>query len=117
MQFGALAFASLLAVDALAATVDVIEYYNASQDHYFISSLQADITALDSGQFKGWTRTGRTFEAYPQAANGASPACRFYIPPAQGDSHFYSTSPAECAQTQSKFPSFVEESTAVMYKG
>ena len=47
-------------------TVDVIEYYNASQDRCFISSLQADIDALDTGQFKGWVRTGRTFEAYSQ---------------------------------------------------
>lgn len=97
------------------ATVDVIEYYNASQDHYFMSSLQADIDALDSGQLKGWARTGRFFEAYPQATTGASPVCRFYMPPAQGDSHFYSASPTECTQTRIKFPKFIEESSAVMY--
>jgi len=109
------AFASLFALCAAASTVEVVEYYNASQDHYFISSLQADINALDTGQLKGWTRTGRTFGAYPQATAGSSPVCRFYIPPAQGDSHFYSASPTECAQTLSMFPSFVEESAAVMY--
>lgn len=114
-RFTALAFASLLALDATAATVEVIEYYSAGQDHYFISSLQADINALDSGQFKGWVRTGKTFGAYPTSTAGASPVCRFYIPPALGDSHFYSASPTECAQTQSKNPSFVEESAAVMY--
>lgn len=114
-QFAAFAFASLLAFDATAATVAVIEYYNAAQDHYFISSLPADINALDSGQFKGWVRTGKTFGAYPVATAAASPVCRFYIPPADGDSHFYSASPTECAQTLAKFPTFVEESTAVMY--
>ncbi len=38
-------------------TVDVIEFYHAGLDHYFISSLAADIAALDSGRFNGWTRT------------------------------------------------------------
>jgi hypothetical protein len=115
LRSAAFAFASALTLNAIAATVEVVEYYNASQDHYFISSLAADITALDSGQFKGWVRTGRTFGAYPQATAGASPVCRFYIPPAKGDSHFYSASPTECAQTSSMFPTFVEESAAVMY--
>ena len=105
----------LLAEEASAAPVDVIEYYNASQDHYFISSLQADIDALDTGKFAGWVRTGSSFKAYSAATGNASPVCRFYIPPAQGDSHFYSASPVECAQTASKFPSFIEESTSVMY--
>jgi hypothetical protein len=43
---GAIALAALLlAAHASAATVQMIEYYNASQDHYFVSSLAADITA------------------------------------------------------------------------
>ena len=106
---------ALLATPARAQTVAVIEYYNASQDHYFISALPADINALDSGQLKGWVRTGRSFAAYAQAAAGASPVCRFYIPPANGDSHFYSASPVECAQVQAKFPFFGYESPNVMY--
>jgi hypothetical protein len=114
-KFKTLAVALLAAGNATAATVQVIEYYNSSQDHYFISSLPSDIQALDSGQFKGWARTGRTFEAYPSPTGSASPVCRFYIPPAEGDSHFYSASPTECAQTAAKFPTFVEESTAAMY--
>jgi mono/diheme cytochrome c family protein len=96
-------------------TVEVIEFYNASQDHYFISSLQPDINALDSGYFPGWVRTGETFKAYPQANPGASPVCRFYIPPVDGDSHFYSASPAECAAVQASYPVFVLESSNVMY--
>ena len=115
MQRLAFALACFLSCAASAATVQVIEYYNSSQDHYFMSSLAADIQALDSGQFQGWARTGRTFEAYPAATGNASPVCRFYIPPAQGDSHFYSASPAECQQTATKFPTFIEESSAVMY--
>ncbi|MFO1312333.1 MAG: hypothetical protein U1F41_09745 [Burkholderiales bacterium] len=117
MSLRACAFLLSLAASAmpLAATVQVIEYYNAGQDHYFVSSLAADIQALDSGKFAGWKRTGRTFEAYDLPTGNASPVCRFYIPPAQGDSHFYSASPAECAETAARFPAFVLESSAVMY--
>jgi hypothetical protein len=101
----------LIAVSATAQTVDVI----ASQDHYFISSLQPDINALDSGHFPGWARTGLTFKAYPAATANASPVCRFYIPPADGDSHFYSASPVECTAVQARFPAFILESPNVMY--
>jgi mono/diheme cytochrome c family protein len=107
--------AYIATVLGIPVTVDVIEYYDASQDHYFISSLQPDINALDSGHFPGWVRTGLTFKAYPQANMGASPVCRFYIPPIDGDSHFYSASPAECAAVQARFPVFVLESSNVMY--
>jgi hypothetical protein len=97
-------------------TVDVIEFYHAGLDHYFISSLAADIAALDSGQFKGWARTGKTFKAYSSPQAGASPVCRFYIPPAEGDSHFFSASPAECSDVFARFPAFVFESPAAMYE-
>src|SRR5580704_11975495 len=103
----AVAFWMLIALSATAQTVDVIEYYNASQDHYFISSLQPDINALDSGHFPGWARTGLTFKAYPATTANASPVCRFYIPPADGDSHFYSASPVECTAVQARFPAFI----------
>jgi Abnormal spindle-like microcephaly-assoc'd, ASPM-SPD-2-Hydin/Repeat of unknown function (DUF5648) len=97
-----------------APTVDVIEFYNAAMDHYFISSLSPDIDALDSGHFPGWMRTGHTFKAYPQAAAGASPVCRFYLPAPQ-DSHFYSASPAECALVAATYPSFQLEAPDVFY--
>ncbi len=97
--------------------VDVVEYYHGALDHYFISSLPADIAALDSGALKGWARTGLTFKAYDGPAPGTSPVCRFYIPPALGNSHFYSASPAECAEVAAKFPAFSYESPSVMYVG
>jgi len=111
----ALALGSMPALDAVAATVPVIEYYNASQDHWFITSLPTEIAALDSGKTPGWTRSGWKFEAYPHIHAGTSPVCRFYIPLEDGGSHFYSASAAECALTHSKFPSFREESAAVMH--
>ena len=97
-----------------APTVDVIEFYNAAMDHYFMSSLAPDIDALDSGHFPGWVRTGHTFKAYPQPAAGASPVCRFYLPPPQ-DSHFYSASTAECALVAVTYPTFVLEAPNVFY--
>jgi Repeat of unknown function (DUF5648) len=85
----------------------VIEFYNAARDHYFISSLQAEIDALDSGQFPGWVRTGQTFNAYGIGSGGAMtrrPVCRYYGLPAAGlDSHFYSASLDECLAVADKF--------------
>jgi hypothetical protein len=89
---------------ARAQAVTVIEYYNVALDHYFITSLQPDIDALDSGHFFGWSRTGLSFQAFADQASGgpgANPVCRFYIPP-PADSHFFSASPAECAAVLAK---------------
>ena len=66
MTFAAALLATLTfaVTPAHAKVVDVIEYYNASQDHYFITSLPAEIAALDSGTIKGWMRTGKQFLAH-----------------------------------------------------
>jgi Bacterial Ig domain len=97
------------------ATGYAIEYYHAAFDHYFITASETDINALDSGQFLGWARTGYAFKVFTQPTGDANPVCRFYIPPALGDSHFYSASPAECADAVVRFPTFVEESGNVFY--
>ena len=89
-----------------ANSITVIEFYNESLDHYFMSPLAPDIDALDSGRSAGWSRTGYSFEASPTVAAAAgaavNPVCRFYIPPVHGDSHFFSASPAECAAVLAK---------------
>jgi hypothetical protein len=88
--------------------VEVVEFYNAGLDHYFISADPAEIAVLDGGAFGGaWKRTGSTFPAWD--VNGAPgntvPVCRFFgtdqyrangsrIGP---NSHFYTADPAECA--------------------
>ena len=83
-----------------ALPVTAVEFYRQAVDHYFISALQPDIDALDSGRLAGWVRTGFSFKVFPtQAAGGAgaNPVCRFYIPPQHGDSHFFSADPVvEC---------------------
>ena len=120
----ALALALAVAVTpARAQAVTVIEYYNVALDHYFITSLQPDIEALDSGHFFGWSRTGLTFQAFADQASGGagvSPVCRFYIPP-PADSHFFSASPAECAAvlariaTDPNYSGFIYETPNAFY--
>jgi len=98
--------------------VVVVEYFHAVFNHYFVTVLPAEMDALDSGRQNGWIRTGRHFYAWKSAADappGATPVCRFYIPPLNGDSHFYSASPAECAIVDAQFPEFDYESPEVMY--
>jgi hypothetical protein len=94
-----------------------VEFYNAALDHYFTTAIPGEIAALDGGQQAGWARTGDSFVAWVSvavAAGGATPVCRIYIPPAFGNSHFYSASPAECAAVRERFPAFVFEADEVM---
>jgi hypothetical protein len=113
----------LVPAAALAAPVTVVEFYNTGLDHYFISPLQADIDALDSGHIAGWSRTGFNFLGFGGATDfaGASPVCRYYIPPEHGDSHFFSASPAECAAVQARigtdpnYSGYILETPAAFY--
>jgi hypothetical protein len=90
-----------------------VEFYDAARDHYFVTASPPEIADLDTGVHPGWRRTGLTFGVFDASAPGTSPVCRFYLPPASGDSHFYSASAAECAATQTRFPAFVLESADV----
>ena len=108
-----IALSMLLCVSARAATLEAIEYYNATLDHYFVTALADEIAPLDAGTFAGWQRTGQHFTVFDPATPmaGALPVCRFYGVPAAGlDSHFYSASAAECAAVLQRFPGvWVEE--------
>jgi len=80
------------------ALVEVVEYYNASYDHYFMTAIPQEIALIDGGLIPGWTRTGHAFFAYATGSGGGglstSPVCRFYSNPAT--SHFYSAIALEC---------------------
>lgn len=83
----------------------VVEYVHSSNGHYFITSNPAEMALLDDGVMTGWKRTGAMFSAVPDDDAAASPVCRLYGRPEAGlDSHFFSASPAECADTLSRFP-------------
>jgi hypothetical protein len=103
------------ALPASSPLASAIEFYNASLDHYFITAAAPEIAALDSGTTVGWQRTGNAFNVYAQANASANAVCRFYIPPARGDSHFYSASSGECADVLAKFPFFTYESSNVFH--
>lgn len=99
-----------------ATAVEVVEFYHAGFDHYFITWGAAEIAALDAGTvIKGWTRTGHKFKTSIAAVTGLQAVCRFYIPPALGDSHYYGRGDTECAETRTKFPGLVEEDPKYMY--
>ena len=104
----------VLAAPARAATQDAIEYYNRALDHYFVTALPAEIADLDAGAHVGWARTGYSFKVFDPATAvaNASPVCRFLGRPEAGlDSHFYSASPAECADVLRLFANAWAEET------
>jgi hypothetical protein len=107
---------SLTGFGGVVTPVEVVEYYNAALDHYFITWIAAEQANLDAGKTPTkWSRTGNTFHAYAAPQSGTSPVCRYYIPPALGDSHFFGRGTAECDATGQKNPSFVLEDAAFMH--
>src|SRR5262249_996924 len=61
-----------------------------------------------------WIRTGKTFKAYPDALAGASQVCRLYIPPDDGDSHFFGRNTTECNASRQAHPDFILEDADYM---
>jgi len=81
------------------ARQDAIEYYNASINHYFMTSFPEEAAALDIGfPVAGWTRTGKSFPVYSVPGTDLAPACRFFGALGSGiNSHFYTVIAPECA--------------------
>jgi hypothetical protein len=93
----------------------VVEFYNRSLNHFFMTIDPDEINKLDTGVFRGWERTGVRFLAYTSQQPGTNPVCRFYRAPPQPDTHFYSADPAECSRVRRDFPDWTYESPAVFY--
>ena len=74
---------------------EVVEFYNANLDHYFITADQNEATGIDNGSAgPGWNRTGYSFKS-----GGSTPVCRFYGSLSPGpNSHFYTVDADECAE-------------------
>ncbi|MEO8344194.1 MAG: hypothetical protein ABI607_00730 [Betaproteobacteria bacterium] len=99
---------------AAAGTVSVIEYRNSDFDHYFMTPNPTDIQLLDSKTppFQAWSRTGRSFNAYPNAtAPAASVAvCRFFNSNfGSKSSHFFALHGFGCEDTINFFPDWTLE--------
>ena len=86
---------------ALATSQPVLEFFNTSLNHYFITADTAEAAAIDAGAAgPGWQRTGSGFRAWTVKTAipaGAAPVCRFYGTPGVGpNSHFYTADSREC---------------------
>ena len=109
-----LAAGLLAAVTSHAAepTATVIEFYNTTLKHYFVTADAAEAAGIDAGGAgPGWVRTNGRFSAFKSATDDAGllAVCRFYgstaIDPATGlrrgpNSHFYTSNAAECEQVK-----------------
>lgn len=77
--------------------MQVVEYYSAALDHYFIAGGPDEIALLDAGGHGPWQRTGHGFKAWLRQADApanARPVCRFYA--AGPNSHFFTADAFEC---------------------
>ncbi len=89
------------------AKVSVIEFFNASLNHYFITSNAVEISLLGKPPFEAWQPTGLAFGAYAPtgAPAGTVAVCRFFNDHFLGVStHFYAPHGLGCEQTLAQFP-------------
>jgi serine protease len=103
-----------------AGTASVVEFYDATLDHYLVTSDPVEIATLDADALR-WRRTGHVFYAWvdpAQAPPGVlpQPVCRFYAGPAQQiDSHWFSADPVECGAVLALGPHWVLETSAAFW--
>jgi hypothetical protein len=96
-------------------TIPVVEFYNASLDHYFITWIPLERTNLYLRRTPtSWIATGLSFNTFAESEAGTSPVCRYYLPPQFGDSHFFGRGSAECLATGQQHPAFVLEDSQFM---
>ena len=80
------------------AGVQLIEYYHAAFDHYFVTGIADEITLLDNGTLAGWSRTGERLNVHAPGTAGTAATCRFFSASfAPKSSHFYAPTASECA--------------------
>lgn len=100
-----------------AATVNVVEFYHPTLNHYFRTADASEAAGIDAGAAgAGWERTSDNFTAWTDAASapaGASPVCRFYGTPGLGpNSHFYTADAGECTSVKKSDPGWFYEGIA-----
>jgi lysyl endopeptidase len=87
-----------VAMDGSIAT----EYYNTTNDHYFLTADPAEAASLDSAatRLSGWFRTGEQMGVWRAGTAGRAPVCRFFgdLPIGGPNSHFYTADAGECGQ-------------------
>jgi mono/diheme cytochrome c family protein len=98
--------------------VVVMEYYNASLGHYFITSNTGEIALLGKPPFEAWQPTGQSFNAYApaNAPGGTVGVCRFFNDHFLGVStHFYAPHGLGCEATITSFPDWTLEDPQLFY--
>jgi hypothetical protein len=98
--------------------VQVIEYYNASINHYFITPNSVEIGLLGKPPFQAWQPTGLSFLAYSQSSPpvGTVGVCRFFNDHFLGIStHFYAPHGLGCEQVLAGFPDWTIEDPQLFY--
>jgi hypothetical protein len=101
-------------------TTSVVEFYDATLDHYFVTSDSFEMATLDADTLR-WRRTGHVFYAWTDptyAPPGVypQPVCRFYAGPEQQiDSYWFSADPVECGTVLSQSPGWALQSSAAFW--
>jgi len=103
-------------VDASSGSIDVVEFFHAERNHYFLTTEPAEAALIDAGGVgPGWARTGQRFRVWPLATTLSFPthdACRFFGTPGIGpDAHFFTAFDAECEGLRSR-PAWMFEGVA-----
>ena len=95
--------------------VDIVEFYNARLNHYFMTATADEAAAIDRGSVgPDWERTGHAFKAFAAGTSGggAVDVCRFFGTPGVGPaSHFFTGHAAECAAVRTN-PHWLDEGIA-----
>jgi Repeat of unknown function (DUF5648) len=106
---------NISALPPASPNVRVVEYYDASFDHYFMTPLASEVSLCDVGNMPcaGWAPTGFTFGATRSGINAPSLAgvCRFYNDSFVPSSHFYALHGEGCEETLQDFPDWRLESS------
>jgi Repeat of unknown function (DUF5648) len=79
--------------------IKAFEFYHAGFNHYFVTAIPNEITALTNGTFAGWASTGMAFNVLVLGTAGTLSVDRFFsvIPGALISTHFYTSNALEAA--------------------
>jgi cytochrome c553 len=94
-------------------TVTIVEFYDASLHHYFITPIAGELAVLGKPPFQDWQATGLSFNGYAagRGAPGSVGVCRFFNDHFLGIStHFYAPHGLGCEATIANFPDWTLES-------
>ncbi len=104
-----------------AGTAAVVEFYDATLDHYFVTADPFEMATLDANTMR-WRRTGHVFYAWSDPTQAPpdvlfpQPVCRFYAGPAQQiDSYWFSADPVECGSVPVLSPGWALQTSAAFW--